>query len=65
MATQKNQSVSIDVAAAEFKASIDKFVAEYKKKNEETPEMYPLSLPMSNAGLWTEFMLDFHNNGTV
>jgi hypothetical protein len=65
MASKKDKFVSIDDAAAEFKVAIDKFVVEYKKKHEATPEMYPLSLPMSNAGLWTEFMLDFHNNGIV
>lgn len=54
--------VSADAAAAEFKASVDAWLADYKKRNAENPEEYPLSLPAENAGLWGEFIYDFYNN---
>ncbi len=58
-------SISIDQAAAEFKQSIDSFVEAYKAKAASNPEEYPLQLPEENAGLWTEFILDYFNNGIV
>lgn len=59
------KKISIETAAEEFKQSIDRFVEAYKAKNASTPEEYPLELPITNSGLWTEFIVDFHNNGTV
>jgi len=58
-------AVSIDQAASEFKASIDAFVEAYKAKHEREPNHYPLAFLEDNAGLWNEFMLDFHLTGTV
>lgn len=63
--SKDQSSISIDQAAKEFKDSIDQFVEQYKEKHKLNSEQYPLSLPASNAGLWTEFILDFHNSGTV
>lgn len=56
-------TVSADEAAKEFKASVDAWLADYKKRHEEEPEMYPLILPAENAGLWGDFIYDFYNNG--
>ncbi len=58
-------SVSLDQAAANFKRDIDAFVEAYKAKHVASPAEYPLALPDNNSGLWVEFMLDFHTNGTV
>lgn len=55
-------TVSADEAAAEFKASIDAWLADYKKHHAANPDMYPLVLPTENAGLWGEFIYDFYNN---
>jgi len=65
MSVDNDEFVSIDTAAEEFKVNIDRFVAAYKLKHVATPDTYPISLPASNAGLWNEFMLDFHLSGTV
>lgn len=58
-------TVSLEQAADDFRNSIDRFVEAYKIKNVQHPDQYPLELPEGNSGLWTEFMLDYFNNGTV
>lgn len=54
--------ISAEAAAEEFKASVDAWLADYKKHHAKSPDEYPLSLPAENAGLWGEFIYDFYNN---
>ncbi|MBC3871511.1 hypothetical protein [Undibacterium oligocarboniphilum] len=58
-------ALHIDQAAEEFKRNIDLFVEAYKKKHAAQPNEYPLEMPDDNAGIWGEFMFDFHNTGNV
>ncbi|SER81998.1 hypothetical protein SAMN04244573_04388 [Azotobacter beijerinckii] len=55
--------LSLDQFADEVRRDIEAFVADYRKKHEENPEHYPLELPDNNAGLWSEFFMDFHIRG--
>lgn len=54
--------ISAEAAAEEFKASVDAWLADYKKHHDQSPDKYPLSLPAENAGLWGGFIYDFYNN---
>lgn len=56
---------SLESFVKELQKDILKFSEAYKKKHAENPEHYPLELPGDNAGLWTEFFIEFHTNGTV
>lgn len=58
----KSVFISAESAANEFKASVDAWLADYKAQNATNPEMFPLSLPAENSGLWGEFIYDFYNN---
>lgn len=60
-----SNSITIDQAAEEFATSIVEFVKQYKAKHELFPELYPLTLPEDNIGLWAEFIMDFHCTGKV
>ena len=62
---KENNMTSIDQAAEEFTTSIKEFVEKYKAKHEMFPELYPLEMPDDNAGLWAEFMVDYHITGQV
>ncbi|SFB42814.1 hypothetical protein [Azotobacter beijerinckii] len=55
--------LTLDQFADEIRRDIEAFVADYRKKHEENPEHYPLELPDNNAGLWSEFFMDFHLHG--
>lgn len=46
---------TLDQFSQEIKERLAEFEAVYRKKADENPEHYPLSLDDNNAGLWFEF----------
>lgn len=56
---------SLDDFMVELRADAEKFEAAYRKKAEENPEHYPLSMTANNKGLWLEFFLIYAQTGEV
>lgn len=54
---------SLDDFMAELRTNAEKFEAAYRAKAAATPELYPLSIPDDNAGLWLEFFIGFVETG--
>lgn len=54
---------NIDQFAAEVSRDIELFRADWHKKHQQNPEMYPLELPEDNEGLWFEFFVEFMTSG--
>ncbi|CAM3836175.1 hypothetical protein VRRI112168_02385 [Vreelandella rituensis] len=52
-------ALHLEQFVAEVKTDIDAFAADYKAQHAANPEHYPLELNDDNAGLWTEFFMDF------
>ena len=51
--------MKIEYFIAETKEELDKFEANWRLKNAQSPEMYPLELEANNSGLWLElFMME-------
>lgn len=56
---------TLDTFMSELRKNADEFEAAYRKKVEESPEQYQLSIPDNNAGLWFEFFVNFVESGEV
>lgn len=56
---------SLEEFVASARTDLERFEAAYKEKAAKLPEQYPLTLPDNNAGLWLEFFITFHTDGTV
>lgn len=57
-------TVSLDQFVAEVKADIEAFAERWRKDHAESPETYPMELPDDNAGLWSEFFMEFMHRDT-
>jgi hypothetical protein len=56
--------ISLTQIMSELRRDLEAFEADWLKNHAADPEKYPLSLPSENAGLWSEFFLDFHLSGS-
>ncbi|MCW5156385.1 MULTISPECIES: hypothetical protein [Burkholderia cepacia complex] len=56
---------SLDQFVAEVQKDITGFAAAYKKKAEEMPELYPLTIEDGNEGMWFEFFQIYCQSGEV
>jgi hypothetical protein len=52
-------ALTLDNFVEEVKVDIEAFAADYRKQHLANPEQFPLELGADNAGLWTEFFMDF------
>lgn len=50
--------MKLEEAVKIAKENVDKFFIDYKEKNKDNPEMYPLELPEDNDGLFFEFIIE-------
>lgn len=53
-------AISLEQFVAEIKENIALFEQDWLQKHADNPEMYPLSIPADNAGLWYEFFQEFN-----
>ena len=56
---------TLDEFMVELRGNAEKFEAAWREKASENPDIYPLSIPEDNSGLWLEFFLSFMKSGQV
>jgi hypothetical protein len=61
----ENDEITLEKVISELMKSVGDFDATWQKKHAENPVEYPLSLPVHNASLWSEFFIEFYLNGTI
>jgi hypothetical protein len=49
-------SQTLDEFLEESRNELIKFESDWRKKNSENPEMYPMEMRDGNEGLWWEFL---------
>ncbi|MDD4242829.1 MAG: hypothetical protein PHG08_00820 [Bacilli bacterium] len=58
-------SESLSEFVESIELDLENFKTQYKMKNMENPEQYPLSLSEDNRGLWLEFFTYYVQDGTI
>lgn len=56
---------SLEEFTSEVQRDIITFTSEWLKKHEEQPDLYPLTLPPENEGLWFEFFINYMTSGEI
>jgi hypothetical protein len=57
--------ISLDMFINEALKDVNDFESKWLELHKNDPERYPLELPVNNAGLWIEFLMNYMIGGEI